>query len=51
MYNKFECSIVQFSKIAESLSPCTIASKSAMSGDLFQGFVKDSCFIVKQKVN
>lgn len=51
MYKRFECSVEQFSKIAEALIPFTIPVKTAMSDNLFQGFVKDGCFIVKEKVN
>lgn len=50
MYNRFECSVEQFAKIAEALIPFTIAARSTMSDGLYQGFVKDSCFIVKQEV-
>ena len=50
MYNRFECSVEQFAKIADALIPFTIPGTSALTGDLFQGFVEGDVFICKQKV-
>lgn len=46
--DKFDCSMETFEKIADALIPFTIPAKAALSGESFQGFVKDGAFIVKK---
>lgn len=50
MYDRFEITLEQFQKVAEALLPFTVPAKAAISGDAFQGFVKDGAFIVKTPV-
>lgn len=50
LYERFECSFEQFYKIAKALVPFTIPAKAAISGELFQGFVRDGAFITKTLV-
>lgn len=50
LYEKFDCSIEQFHKIAEALMPFTIPAKSALTDTVYCGFVKDGMFIAKQPV-
>lgn len=50
MYEKFEISMEQFSKVADALIPFTIPAKAAISEEAFHGFVKDGAFICKQLV-
>ena len=48
--DKFEISMEQFQKVAEALMPFTIPAQAAISGESFNGFVKDGAFICKQPV-
>lgn len=48
VYDKFEISMEQFQAVAESLVPFTLPASAAISGEAFQGFVKDGYFIVKE---
>lgn len=50
MFDKFEISLEQFQAVAEALMPLTIQAKAAISGETFNGFVKDGAFIVKTPV-
>lgn len=50
MFDKFEISLEQFQAVAEALMPLTIPAKAAISGEAFNGFVKDGAFIVKAPV-
>lgn len=48
--DKFGCSLEDFQKIATALIPFTLPARSALTGDVYQGFVNvmDGSFIVKQ---
>jgi len=48
--DKFEISMEQFQKVAEALMPFTMPAQAAISGEYFNGFVKDGAFICKQPV-
>lgn len=50
IFEKFGVEMKQFQKVAEALMPFTIPAKAAISGDAFNGFVKDGAFIVKVPV-
>lgn len=50
MFEKFEISMEQFQAVAEALMPLTIPANAAISGEAFNGFVKDGAFIVKAPV-
>jgi hypothetical protein len=50
VYDKFDISMEQFQKVAEALMPFTIPAQAAISGESFNGFVKDGAFICKQRV-
>lgn len=50
IFEKFEISLEQFQKVAEALMPFTIPAQAAISGNSFNGFVKDGAFIVKAPV-
>lgn len=50
LFDNFEVSLEQFTLIAESLMPFTLPLKSAINGEVFNGFVKDGMFICKQSV-
>ena len=50
MYDKFEISMEQFHKIAETLSDFTVPMQAGISGKMFRGFVKDGYFITKDEV-
>lgn len=50
MFDKFEISMEQFQMVAESLMFFTVPAKAAISGELFNGFVKDGAFICKRLV-
>ncbi len=50
VFDKFEISMEQFQAVAEALMPFTIPAKAAISGEYFNGFVKDGAFICKQSV-
>ena len=50
IFEKFEISLEQFQMVAEALMPFTIPAQAAISGDAFNGFVKDGSFIVKAPV-
>jgi hypothetical protein len=49
LYEHFEIGFGQFGEIVKALIPFTIPAKSPLSGEMFQGFVKDGYFIVKEK--
>lgn len=49
-FDKFEVSLEQFHSIVIALTPFTIPAVAAISGESFQGFVKDGAFICKQAV-
>ena len=46
--DRFDVSLEQFQKIAEALMPFTIPAPAALSGEVFNGFVANGAFIVKQ---
>lgn len=50
LYDKFEISMEQFQAVAWALMSFTIPAKAALSGEEFQGFVKDGAFICRQPV-
>ena len=50
LFDKWEISFEQFHKVAEALMPFTIPAKAAISGEAFNGFVKNGAFICKQPV-
>jgi len=50
LFDKFEISMEQFQHVAEAIMPFTIPAKAAISGEYFNGFVKDGSFICKQPV-
>lgn len=50
VFDKFEISMEQFQHVAEALMLFTIPAKAAISGEYFNGFVKDGSFICKQAV-
>jgi len=50
VFDKFEISMEQFQHVAEALMPFTIPAKASISGESFNGFVKDGSFICKQPV-
>jgi peroxiredoxin len=45
---RFEISFDQFKKIVKALIPFTIPAKSPLTGEMWQGFVNDGAFIVKE---
>ena len=47
LYTQFQCSFDQFESIAEALMLFTIPVKSSIDNRMYQGFVKDNCFIAK----
>lgn len=49
LHERFDVSFETFSAIASALMPLTIPGKSAITGELFHGFVKDCGFICKIK--
>ncbi|MDR0576125.1 MAG: hypothetical protein LBI87_00945 [Candidatus Accumulibacter sp.] len=48
--DRFEVSGDQFKKIAEALIPFTVAAKSSITDNWYQGFAKHDEFIVKVEV-
>lgn len=50
LYDKFGISMEQFQAVAGALMSFTIPAKAAISGEAFQGFVKDGAFICRQPV-
>lgn len=51
LYDKFEISMEQFQAVAGALIGFTIPAKAAISGEAFQGFVKDGAFICRLPVS
>lgn len=51
IYDKFEISMEQFHKVAESLVQFTLPMQAGLSGKYFKGFVKDGYFITKEEVD
>ena len=47
--DKLGCSFEQFREIATALMPFTITARTAITDELFHGFVKNGMFICKQK--
>lgn len=50
LFDRFNIELDTFQKIAEALVPLTIPARVAISGEAFQGFVKNGAFIVKERV-
>ncbi len=50
IFDKLGVEMEQFQKVAEALMPFTIPARAAISGNAFNGFVKDGAFIVKAPV-
>jgi len=50
VFDKWEISMEQFDEVATALMSFTIPAKAAISGETFQGFVKDGAFICRQPV-
>ena len=48
IFDKFGVEFEQFAAIVDALIPYTIPAKAALSGKVYQGFVKDGAFIVKK---
>jgi len=48
VFDKWEISMEQFQEVVGALIPFTIPAKAAISGEAFQGFVKDGAFICRQ---
>ncbi len=48
--DRYEISFENFQEIVEALMPLTLPAKAAISGEWFQGFVKDGVFIIKQPI-
>lgn len=45
--DRFEISLEAFGEIVDALIPLTIPARAALTGEMFQGFVKGGAFIVK----
>lgn len=50
LFERFDVSFEQFHKIAEALMSFTLPARAAISGEIFQGFVKNGSFICKQPI-
>lgn len=50
VYGKWDISMEQFQAVADALISFTIPAKAAISGEAFQGFVKDGAFICRKPV-
>ena len=50
MYKKFETGLDQFGAIAEALVKFTPTVRTAVTDTPCQGFVKDDCFIVQERL-
>ena len=49
VFKTFDVSMDAFTEIASALVPFTIPGVSPLTGDLFQGFIKDNVWLCKQK--
>lgn len=49
LFEKFEISFEQFHAVVEALMPYTTPVRTAITGELFHGFVTDDAFIVKAR--
>ncbi len=50
IFEKLGVEMEQFQKVAEALMPFAVTAEAAISGNVFNGFVKDGSFIVKAPV-
>lgn len=51
LLDKLQVDLEQFKAVAEVLLPLTLPARTAITGDVFKGFVKDDCFIVKMPIS
>lgn len=51
IFKTFGVSLDTFNEIASALIPFTVPAQAAISGKVYQGFVKDNAFIVKKDLN
>ena len=47
-FTRYDCDFETFLKIAQDLLPLAMVARSGLSGEAYQGFAKDGCFIVKR---
>ena len=45
---RYDCDLETFTKIAQDLLPLAMVARSGLSGEVYQGFAKGGCFIVKR---
>lgn len=50
IFNRFDVDLSTFTDIAKALIPFTIPAQVAITGKMYQGFVKDNAFIVKKEL-
>lgn len=50
IFNRFDVDLSTFTDIAQALIPFTTPAQAAITGKMYQGFVKDNAFIVKKEL-